>query len=228
MLEHDVNARRRYDNSGRARQAAATRRAILDATRRVIVDKGYAGTTMAAVAREAGVSVETIYKRFGTKRELVQQMLGVAVVGDDEPVALIDRPALKAATTASSGTEMLTRMAAASRDILERLGPLSAILLISPHSLDPELREFTTEMGAKRLEDFAVVVRAVAATGDLRPDLDESRAADIVWTLASPEVHQALTRDRGWSNDEYEHWLAQTLIDAVMRRPDPAPPQHLL
>lgn len=219
MLPIDVNGRRRYDNTWRAEQAAATRRSVLDATRRVLIEKGYSGATIDAIARQAGVSVPTVYKGFGTKRELVRQMLGMAVAGDDEPVPLAERPEMLAMDRMRSGIEILTAAAAQARQIFDRLGTLPAILLVAARAGEPELRGFAAEMGGKRLTDVTRIVRAVAATGDLRPDLDETHAADIMWTLGSPEVHLQLTDDRGWSAEDYESWLAKALIEALVHRP---------
>jgi AcrR family transcriptional regulator len=217
MSGSEVNPRR-YDNTSRQRQAAATRLAVLQATRTLVIEKGYAGTTIAAVARAAGVSVETVYKGFGNKRELVMQMLGVIVVGDDEPVALIERPEMREALTAGDGAQVLARFAAVSTGILERLGPPLAALLAGNRSGADELREFIDDVNARRRADFTTVVDAVISTGDLREDLHPTRATDILWALGSPEVHLILTGDLGWSHDDYQAWLTQALIDGLIRR----------
>jgi AcrR family transcriptional regulator len=211
--------RRRYDNAGRQRRAAETRRAVLEAARVLVVENGYPGTTIAAVARQAGVSVETVYKTFGNKRELILQMLGAVVVGDDEPVALIDRPEMRDALAAGNGAEMLTRFVAVSREIFERLGPILATLLVNRRSGTDELREFTDDVNAKRRADFATIIEAVAATGDLRTGLTPAHALDIMWALCSPEVQLILTGDRGWTNDDYQAWLTRALIDGLLRTP---------
>jgi AcrR family transcriptional regulator len=210
--------RRRYDNTGRAAQAATNRSAILHAGRQVLIDNGYSGTTMAAIAGAAGVSVETVYKRFGNKPELVRQILGAAVVGDDEPIALIDRPAVQAALDAGTGADILTAFAEVSCRILERAGPLLAVLLVAARAGEPELRDIAEQAGRQRLADIARVIDAVAATGELHEDLDASRATDITWSIGSPEVHLQLTADRGWSAEEYETWLITTLHAILLRR----------
>jgi hypothetical protein len=69
----------------------------------------------------------------------------------------------------------------------------------------------------QRLRDFQRIIDAVAATGDLHPSLEPSTAADILWTLGSPEVHQQLTIDRNWSNDDYCRWLTVTLQAVLLR-----------
>jgi AcrR family transcriptional regulator len=209
--------RRRYDNTARSAQAAAHRAAILRAGHDLLVTNGYGATTMAAVARVAGVSVETVYKGFGNKPELVRQILGTAVVGDDEPVALIDRPEMLAALHAGSGAQILAAFADVSTRILTRIGPLLATLLIAAHAAGPELREIARTAGEQRHHDFLRVVHAIAATGDLRPTLEPDRAADILWAIGSPETHQQLTVDRGWSDDDYRAWLTTTLQTVLLR-----------
>jgi AcrR family transcriptional regulator len=217
-LADEVNPqRRRYDNTGRRAQAAAHRAAILRAGHDLLIANGYGATTMADVARAAGVSTVTVYKAFGNKPELVRQILGTAVVGDDEPVALIERPEMQAALQAGSGAQILAAFVDVSTRILTRLGPLLAIVLIAARAGGPELREIARTAGEQRHSDFRRIIDAVAATGDLRPDLEPSRAADILWAIGSPETHQQLTVDRSWSDDDYRVWLTTTLHTTLLR-----------
>src|SRR6187401_936607 len=85
-------AKRSYNSSRRTLQAAQTREEVLRAASRLFSDTGWAGTTLAAIAEEAGVSVETIYNGFGSKKALLREAMDVAVVGDTEPLAYIERP----------------------------------------------------------------------------------------------------------------------------------------
>ncbi len=215
MSDEAVKPRRRYDNRGRTKQAQATRGRVLAAARSVLTARGYAGTTMAAVAREAGVSVETIYKGFGSKRALVSQLLGVALVGDDEPVTLAQRPEARAVAAQADGAEMLRRYAGLVRELYDRLGTLPAILLVSARSGQTELEEFAAEMSSKRLADASMTLGQFAATGQLRADLAPDHARDLLWAFNSPELHHLLTVERGWSSQLYEQWLARTLIAAL-------------
>ena len=217
MLDEVNPPRRRYDNSARRAQAAAHRAAILRAGHDLLVANGYGATTMAAVARAAGVSVETVYKGFGNKPELVRQILGAAVVGDDEPVALIDRPEMQAALHAGSGAQILAAFADVSTRIESRIGPLLATVLVAARAAGPELREIARIAGEQRHEDSRRVVDAVDASGDLDPGLDADRAADILWAIGSPETYQQLTADRGWSDDDYRTWLTATLQAVLLR-----------
>jgi len=211
-----VKGQRRYDNTGREAQAKATRGRVLDAAHRVILARGYTATTMALIAKDAGVSVETLYKGFGSKSELITQMLGAVLVGDDEPVPLAERPEARVVATQTSGAAMLTAYAAWCRQLYDRLGTLPALLLIAARSGETDLQAFATNVKSKRLEDATTTAEALLGTGELRPDLDHAHVRDVIWTLNSPEMHQLLTQDRQWSPEAYQHWLARTLIDALL------------
>ena len=135
MSTDDVNARREYDNSGREEQAALTRRRILDAAHRVVVRNGYVATTMVAIAKEARVSRETVYKAFRSKPELIKQVYDVALVGDEEPIPLRDRAAYRAMVEDPGADGKLRRYAAIVREIYHRLGPLLGVLLIAARAV---------------------------------------------------------------------------------------------
>jgi AcrR family transcriptional regulator len=207
-------SRRVYDNTRRAEQARLTRRRVLDAARELLVERGPAAVTMRDVATHAGVSVETVYKTFGTKAALIKDVYDVTLAGDDEPIPMIDRPEIQAVFTASGPRDKLARYAFAARRIGERVGPLLAKL----HGGDPDLTRFRDTINQERMIGAGGMVGHLAATGGLRADVDPGRATDIVWTLISPEVYELLVGDRGWTPDQYEQWLAQALIDALAAR----------
>src|SRR4051812_3313727 len=118
-----------YDNSSRAAAAGATRTKVLAAARDAFLTSGYAGTTIRAVAEAAGVSQETVYKRFGNKARLLKDVYDVAMAGDEEPVPVADRPearALRAATDPAGAAAAYGRLA---RALTERAGPVMRIVL---------------------------------------------------------------------------------------------------
>ena len=209
--------RREYDNSGREEQAALTRRRILDAARRVVVGHGYVATTMVAIAEEAHVSRETVYKAFGSKPELVKRVYDVALVGDEEPVPLRDRAPYRAMVEDPAAEGKLRRYAAIVREIYQRLGPLRGVLLIAARSGEPELLGFLEQTDRESMQGARHIAELVADA--LRRDLDRDRAADTIWALRSPEMHYLLTAVRGWPGPEYERWLAAALIAALLEAP---------
>lgn len=208
---------RSYDNSSRAAQAAANRASVIEATARLLVEQGYSAMTMAKVAQAAGVSVETVYKAFKNKPELVRQVLGAAVRGDDEPVPLIERPDMQAALHAASGAGILDAFAAACTSILIRIGPLLASVLIAGRTGEVELRTIAEVANRQRLADYTRVIDAIDAIDALNPSLDVPHAADAMWSIGSPEVYFQLTADRGWTDAEYRTWLTHTLQATLLR-----------
>ncbi|MGH8929048.1 MAG: TetR/AcrR family transcriptional regulator [Egibacteraceae bacterium] len=216
MTEGPVKAQRAYDNTRRAAQARRTRRDVLDATYRLLLDQGYAGTTVTAIARAAGVSVETIYKAFGTKAALVKEVYDVTLVGDDEPVPLTGRPEFQALMAERDPRRKLAHYAHIGRVIIERLGPLYSVLLAGARSGEEELRHLVATTDAERLAGTGALTRHLADAGSLRPGLSVERAHDILWTLTSVDVYRLLVTERGWPLDDYERWLAITMQDAIL------------
>jgi AcrR family transcriptional regulator len=223
MVDETVKTRRTYDNRARAGQARRNRRRIVDAAHRLLLAQGYRATTMAGIAREAGVSVETVYKQFKTKAALIKETYDVALAGDDEPIPLADRPVYQALLADPDPAGKLRRYAAVARGISERTGPLMGVLLAAARSGgDPELEAFAATTDRERLIGATIIVGHLASSGALRPGLDQDRARDIVWSLISADVYRLLVVDRGWSLTAYETWLGETLITTLT----PSQPQN--
>jgi AcrR family transcriptional regulator len=212
-----VKNRRSYDNRGRAEQARHNRQRILTAAHELLLAHGYRATTMTDIARDAGVSVETVYKAFKTKATLVKAAYDRALVGDDEPIPLAERPEYQALFTDPDPVSKLRRYAGIARMISERIGPLSAVLVAGARSGgDPDLEALAATTDKERLIGATALVAHLATTGGLRSGLDHDRARDTVWTLNSPDVYRLLVLDRGWSHDDYERWLADALVAAFL------------
>lgn len=207
---------RSYTSPLRAEQARQTRRRILDAAHRLLLEHGYAATTMSAVAAAAGVSAQTVYKVFGSKPALVKQLYDVTLVGDDEPVPFAERPEVRAAYAETDPRRFLAAYAGLGRVLMGRLGPLLRVLLAGARSGEPDLLAFVETVNSERLAGTTMVVRRVAELGALRAGLPAERARDAIWTLNSVEVWSLLTEQRGWSAEEYETWVGRAMADAVL------------
>jgi TetR/AcrR family transcriptional regulator, regulator of autoinduction and epiphytic fitness len=207
-----VNQRRPYRSPRREQQAEQTRLLVLDAAERLFRERGYVGTSMAAVAVEAGVSPETVYGHFGSKRVLLGELFRRAVRGaDPAPVPEQEVPRRLAAMT--DQREQLRLFAADITPRLERGAPLVAVLAAAAQS-DPELAELLTRLHADRRRNLRVLVDALAAGGALRLPVDD--ALDTVWALTSPELQQLLVRERGWTRQRYEEWLVASLAGLLL------------
>lgn len=207
--------KRRYNSSRRQAQARETRRHILEAARRLFIARGYAGTTMEAIAREAGVAVETVYAAFGNKRAILARLVDVAVGGDDQPVAILDRPEPRRVQAETDQRRQLRLFARGMAEIMGRVGPLWGVMRAAA-ATEPEIAELVQSQLSARHANLAAVIRAVQRNGPLRAGLTSDEAADILWAESSAEVHHLLTVDRGWTADHYADWLGDTLTTLLL------------
>jgi AcrR family transcriptional regulator len=194
----------------RARQVAATRARIVEAAGRLFADRGYAATTIDAVAGEADVAVETVYARFKNKRNLLAAYLDVSIVGDAEPVPLLERPDVQAVSAATDQREQVQLLARVMRGVLERNAPVQAALR-SAVGADPELDALAAEDDKRRKVTQRAFAEILSSREPLRDGVSIRDATDTISALANPENYAYLTRRRGWTPARYERWLAESL-----------------
>jgi AcrR family transcriptional regulator len=211
MKSEDLSTgKRAYDASGRQEQARATRARIRDAAKELFVDHGYAGTSIGAIAKAAGVAPQTIYGAFGSKAKLLGEVIEVTLAGDDEPIAVFDRPESQRVTAAATSGEAVTALAASCRAILERTAELLHVGDLAAAD-EPEIAAMAAGGAEGRRIDMSRTVGALASNGLLRADVTESDAVDHVWALTSPDLYRSFIHDRGWTPDRYEEWLRGAL-----------------
>jgi AcrR family transcriptional regulator len=215
MSARGVNPRT-YDNSRRAEQARATRRRIVDVARELLLTQGYATTTIAQVAKAAGVSSETVQKGFGTKAALAKAVYDVTLVGDDEPVPLRERPEFVAVRAESDPVRKLAAYGVVGRTLWERLGPLMAVLMQGAQAGEPDLVAFVATVRRESYAGASGVVADLAARGALRPDLSVEQARDELWLLIQPELWLLLLGERGWTLDAVQAWFTRAASAALL------------
>jgi AcrR family transcriptional regulator len=213
---------RPYRSELRRDQALATRQRVIDAARQLFTDSGYANTSIAELARAAGVSTETIYKTFGTKRAILSEMIDIALA-DAAAGPVLESGLFGRVLAARTQRERVDRLAKLSRTIIERAGPIHKIIRDAA-ATDPEAVALRDKHQQLRLKAQTEFVRTLLELGPLRRGMTLAEAADLYWTTSSPEVHHVLTMERGWSQDRYERWLADALgavlLPAVSRAPE--------
>ena len=185
------------------------------AAARLFVASGYGATTLQGVADEAGVAVQTIYAVFGNKRTLLEQLLDVAIAGDDEQVVVNDRDWMKPVFAAPSAVERLHAYAFVVRRINGRAGDLFGVLE-SAASIDGDLVGLAEMTESRRRTGAGSVIASVMAVGRLRKGLDVDHAVDVLWLLNGSAVFRHLVRNAGWSLDEYEQWLAMAMVEQLL------------
>lgn len=160
---------------------------------------------MREVAKAAGVSTETVYSGFGSKRNLLIAVVDAAVVGDDLPIPLAER---QVALDVSSGTlaERVGKAAALSSAISGRTHGLVRALTQGA-ATDPLLAQRQTALDERRRGEVARFFEAVFARTPTPTELDE------VWLLTSAEVFDLLVHRSGWTAEQHERWLAARVLD---------------
>jgi AcrR family transcriptional regulator len=209
-----------HDRTGgttRAEQARATRRRIIDAATQLFLTHGYAATMLDQVARESGVAVQTVYFHFGNKRTLLKEALDIAAVGDDEPVALLDRPWVERLRTQSDPATMISLWVAGGRSILERIGPIMRVVRDAAGT-DPDLAtQWSTNQQQTRTA-HRLLAQLLADRDVLKPGMTVEEAADVVFTLQSIEVYWLLTTTCGWTVSRWETWTTAMACTALLRQ----------
>jgi AcrR family transcriptional regulator len=210
-----VKARRPYDSSRRQEQARHNRWAVLQAARQLFVERGFAATTMPAIASTAGVSVQTIYKAFGNKPRLAKAVFDVAIAGDDEPVPMLQRASLGRVRDERDPRKRLRLYGEFLAEVAPRHVPVQLVIRDAASS-DPEAQAVWVELQAERLKGMTLFARALHDDGNLRPGVSTSEARDVLWTYNSAELFQLLVLERGWSPKRYGRWIADALIAALV------------
>jgi AcrR family transcriptional regulator len=208
-----VKVRRSYDAARRRHAAAESRRAVLDAARRLLLSTGYAGTTVRSVAAEAGVSVEFVYKNVGRKAALLAAVLDVAIAGDDQPVVMAERASVLALRELGTSRDVLAGYVGLLVQVQERVAPL---LVLAAQSSDREATGLLAKADAERLAGMTGLARHLHRLGGLRPDLDPERTRDLLWAYTSPHLYDLLVTRRGWPLEDYEQHVRAALDAALL------------
>jgi AcrR family transcriptional regulator len=212
-----VKSPRGYDSPRRREQALATRQAVLEGARTLFVERGYGATTIDAIARNAGVSAETVYATFRNKRSVLSALIDVTIAGDDAPVPILERPWVREMQAEPDARRRLRILARNGRLILERTGPIYEVLR-GAATADPRMASLWEATKAQRLAGQRKLLRIVIGDRALRENVSAKVAADIVYAIGSPETYRLLTVDRGWSADRFERWYADALGRLLLDR----------
>jgi AcrR family transcriptional regulator len=218
MAEMAQPVKRRYRSERRQEQADQTRLRVLEAADAVFRQRGYERASIAAIATEAGVADETVYAHFKNKRTLLGELVQRAVRGGD-PRPVPEQSAPRALVSVPDQREQLRLFAADIVSRLERAAPLVALVGEAARG-EPELAELLQQLHGHRLRNLRTLTEALATNGPLR--LPKDAATETVWALTSPELHQLLVRQRGWSHRRYTTWLARSL-EALLLEPAAGP-----
>jgi AcrR family transcriptional regulator len=193
----------------RKKKAEATRLRILEAALAEFLEQGYAGTTMDAVAADAGVAVQTVYFVFRTKGDLLQAVYEHVVLGPDRlPPHLTSW--WREVEEEHDVVEAVRTLVTGSMEVLVRAAPLVWTVLGDETARDG----YDFNEGLRR-DGYEVLIRTLTAKHPLRPDVTPERARDVLLLLTGPQLFSQLTRDLKWSRDEVQEWMISSVLQQL-------------
>jgi AcrR family transcriptional regulator len=195
---------------GRTERSRRTRARIVEAATRLFVEQGYLATTIEAVAEGAEVAVQTVYYLFGTKRNLLSAVLDANIVGDLEPVPVLERPwvdELRSETDATAAVERLVEEAVA---VVARTAPIYEV--IHRAAADPDVGALLDDNRARRRASQRELVELLQRAGHVDSEVDLDTAADVFYGILSEDTFQLLVKDCGWDVERFRHWATSLMV----------------
>lgn len=216
---------RPYRSTLREEQSRGTRRRIVDAGAELFVERGYVPTTIDAIAERAGVSRRTVFTSVGSKADILKLAFDWTLAGDDEPIAIADRPVMQRLMQADDPVEVLDGWIAMNAAIAERIATLYLVFLVAANA-DPDVATLLATSDGHRLDGARQVVARLAELGGLRPGLTIDEAAAMLDVLIDPMNYRRLVGTHGWTAEMYTTHLqamatASTLPEPRRRRAVP-------
>lgn len=208
-MSESPKPKRTYNSTRRQAQATQTRRLIVEAARMLFDQRGYASTTIEAIAQEAGVAPETVYAAFGSKQAILRRLFEVTV-GDEEPVPLLERPDIQENLQSTDPHAMIRRFAQDMFNIMSRMSPIFLLMRTTAKS-DPEIGAMLDRVYHDRMGGMGMFVNRLRQIAKVRFDQVPNQAIATVWAVSSAEVFDLLVRVQGWSEEQYVNWLSDTL-----------------
>ncbi|MFD3426854.1 TetR/AcrR family transcriptional regulator [Nocardia fluminea] len=221
MNENVKVDKRRYNAPRRAVQAADTRHAILAAARALFVERGYAATTVAEIATQAGVSVDTVYASIGRKPVLLRELVETALSGTDHAIPARQREYVRAIREANGAEDKIAIYAEALVAIQQRLAPIF-LALREAATTDASCARVWAEISERRAVNMREFAADLRGTGQLRDDLSDDEVADIIWSMNATEYWVLLVGERQWTAERFRDWLADAWIRLLLRDPHSA------
>jgi AcrR family transcriptional regulator len=200
-------------------QAGRTRARILEAAQRVFLERGYAGATIPRIAAEAEVAVETIYRTAPGKPGLLAAAVETALAGglDNANLPVEQRPGIRRVIEEEDPVRKLQLYAATQPGVYGRAGGLLRVLDEAATSI-PDLAQLRERYAASRLEGMRQLAKQLAEQQTLGAGLSPQQAADILVTVCSRANYDSLVTERGWSPEDYQGWVADTLVRTLLVR----------
>ena len=195
----------------------------MNAAGALFAERGYAAATLEAIADAADVAVETIYKRFGNKRNLLSAYIDVSVVGDHQQVPLLERDEVRGIAAETDQRRQVRRLAKLARALLERAMPSQQVLWAAA-VVDRSLEDLIAIDDQRRRMTHRALIQMLLKNGPLQPGLSLDDATDTYSALSNPWTYSFLTQRRGWSPKHFERWIANCFEQLLLPQSLPSAP----
>jgi AcrR family transcriptional regulator len=215
-MSPDVKApRRAYNSTRRQEQARQTRWTVIEAARQLFLEQGFSATTMPAIAGQAGVSVQMLYKSFANKAGLAKAVFDAAIAGDDDARPIRERRSLTEVRVEPDPRRKLILYGRFLSAVAPRHVPIQ-LLIRAAAETDADATTVWRELQRERLDGMALFADHLRDQGHLRAGVTARHARDVLWTYNSAEMYQLLVLELGWTAKKYGEWIGQQLIAALL------------
>lgn len=207
--------KRKYDSSGRRSRATESHAQIIKAARELFIESGYSGVSIEAIAHKAKASPETIYSVFKNKRTILARTMDLATGTSDSPIPVMLRSYIQEVTAERDQYKQIQMFAGRMQMFFSQIAPLVEVLRDAAKT-EPEIKKLLNKYLDDRYQGMGFFIDCLLANGSLRNGLSKLSATETLWALASAEIYNLLVIDRGWSEEEYEIWLSDTLTRLLL------------
>jgi AcrR family transcriptional regulator len=199
---------RTQNRISKAEQASSTRRRVVQAATTLFLRDGFVTATMAAIAKEAGVAVQTLYLSFGSKTAILQAAFDTALKGGDDPDGILESDWFQRVLTDTDGPSALRLFCSEARHVIARAAPLFDAMRAA--AADPEVAEVLAHNKALRWNGYRMVAEAVASRAGFAPHLSLSEAQVVLYTVVSEDSFLLMVTECGWTPERWRDWTTQT------------------
>jgi AcrR family transcriptional regulator len=211
LVNAEEPVKRRYDSPLRQGQAKNTRTAVIEAAWRLFAERGYSATSIEEIAGAAGVSRATVFTSVGGKPLLLKTAFDVAIVGDDEPSSLPDRPESRAIRAEPDPRAYLAKYAGLVVEMGSRVAPIAEAVRGAAGADGDARRLWELHLAQRRKGAANVVSDLLGKGGRLRAGMTPDTAADVLWVLNDPGLYSHLVIRQGWAPERFRGWLAESM-----------------
>lgn len=207
--------KRKYDSSKRQARALESQTQIIETARELFIENGYSGVSIETIARKAKASPETIYSVFKNKRTILSRAMDFASDPGGGPIPIMLRAAIQEVASERNQHKQIEMFAGRMQIFLSHIAPLVGIVRDAAKT-EPEIKKLLNKYLDDRYQGMGFFIDCLLANGPLRNGLSKLSAVETIWVLASAEVYNLLIVNRGWSEEEYVDWLAETLTRLLL------------